>query len=80
MKEHENLKEGRLITLKNRNAMIDLLYQSCIKGLNCLCLLDSLTKEDLVQKLLLKHQYLKVRLVSNMLSESSFIRSFIHKF
>ena len=80
MEEHKNLKEGRLITLKSKESMLDLLYLSCIKGLNCLCILDSLTKEDLVQKLLLKHQYLKVRLVSNMLSESSFIRSFIHKF
>ena len=55
MKEQENLKEGRLITLKSRKSMLDLLYQSCINGLNCLCLLDSLTKEYLVQKLLLKH-------------------------
>lgn len=55
MEEHENLKEGRLITLKNRKAMIDLLYLSCLKGLDCLCLLNSLTKEYLVQKLLLEH-------------------------
>lgn len=55
MNEHENLKEGQLITLKSREAMIDLLYQSCVNGLNCLCLLDSLTKEYLVQKLLLMH-------------------------
>ena len=54
MEEHENLEEGKLITLKSKESMIDLLYQSCIKGSNCLCLLDSLTKEDLVQKLLLK--------------------------
>lgn len=55
MNEHENLKEGQLIILKSREAMIDLLYQSCVNGLNCLCLLDSLTKEYLVQKLLLMH-------------------------
>lgn len=55
MEEHENLKEGRLITLKSKKSMIDLLYQSCIKGSNCLCLLNSLTKKYLVQKLLLKH-------------------------
>lgn len=55
MKEQENLKEGRLITLKSRKSMFDLLYLSCLKGLNCLCLLDSLTKEYLVQKLLLEH-------------------------
>lgn len=55
MKEQENLKEGRLITLKNRKAMIDLLYLSCLKGLDCLCLLNSLAKEYLVQKLLLEH-------------------------
>lgn len=55
MKEQENLKEGRLITLKSRKSMLDLLYLSCLKGLNCLCLLDSSTKEYLVQKLLLKH-------------------------
>lgn len=55
MKEQENLKEGRLITLKSRKSMLDLLYQSCINGLNCLCLLDLSTREYLVQKLLLKH-------------------------
>ena len=55
MKEQENLKEGRLITLKSRKSMFDLLYLSCLKGLNCLCLLNSLTKEYLVQKLLLEH-------------------------
>ena len=55
MEERENLKEGRLITLKSKESMIDLLYLSCIKGLNCLCILDSLTKEYLVQKLLLEH-------------------------
>lgn len=55
MNEHENLKEGQLIILKSREAMIDLLYQSCVNGLNCLCLSDSLSKEYLVQKLLLMH-------------------------
>ena len=55
MKEQENLKEGRLITLKSRKSMLNLLYQSCVNGLNCLCFLDSSTKEYLVQKLLLKH-------------------------
>ena len=55
MKEQENLKEGRLITLKSRKSMLDLLYQSCINGLNCLCLLDLSTREYLVQKLLLEH-------------------------
>ena len=55
MKEQENLKEGRLITLKSRKSMLDLLYQSCINGFNCLCLLDLSTREYLVQKLLLKH-------------------------
>lgn len=55
MEERENLKEGRLITLKSKKSMIDLLYQSCVEGLNCLCILDSLTKEYLVQKLLLEH-------------------------
>ena len=55
MEERENLKEGRLITLKSKESMIDLLYQSCVEGINCLCLLDSLTKEDVVQKLLLEH-------------------------
>lgn len=55
MEERKNLKEGRLITLKSKESMIDLLYLSCIKGLNCLCILDSLTKEYLVQKLLLEH-------------------------
>ncbi len=55
MNEHENLKEGQLITLNSRESMLDLLYQSCVNGLNCLCLLDSLTKEYLVQKLLLMH-------------------------
>ena len=59
MNEHENLKEGQLIILKSREAMIDLLYQSCVNGLNCLCLLDSLTKEYLVQKLLLMHACVK---------------------
>ncbi len=54
MEEHKNLKEGRLITLKSKKSMIDLLHHSCLKGSNCLCLLNSLTKEDLVQKLLLK--------------------------
>lgn len=67
MKEHETLKEGRLITLKNKEAMIDLLYQSCIDGLNCLCLLDSLTKEYLVYKLLL--EYAGINLDNNLTIE-----------
>lgn len=67
MNEHENLKEGQLIILKSREAMIDLLYQSCVNGLNCLCLLDSLTKEYLVQKLLLMHA--RVNLDNNLTIE-----------
>lgn len=67
MEERENLKEGRLITLKSKESMIDLLYLSCIKGLNCLCILDSLTKEYLVQKLLL--EYAGVNLDNNLTLE-----------
>ncbi len=55
MHELEKLKKGQLITLNSRESMIDLLYQACVNGLNCLCLLDSLTKEYLVQNLLLMH-------------------------
>ena len=67
MEDRENLKEGKLITLKSKESMIDLLYLSCIKELNCLCILDSLTKEYLVQKLLLEHAC--VNLDSNLTIE-----------
>ncbi len=67
MNEYENLKKGQLITLNSRESMIDLLYQSCVNGLNCLCLLDSLTKEYLVQKLFLK--YAGVSLEKNLTIE-----------
>ncbi len=67
MHEYKNLKKGQLITLNSRESMLDLLYQSCVNGLNCLCLLNSLTKEDLVQKLFLK--YAGVSLEDNLTVE-----------
>lgn len=54
MNEFECLENEKFIILKNRELMIDLLHETCLKGLNCLCFLESLSKEDLVQKLLLK--------------------------
>lgn len=54
MNEFECLENEKFIILKNRELMIDLLHETCLKGLNCLCFFESLFKEDLVQKLLLK--------------------------
>lgn len=54
MNKNENLKQGQLIIINCHNAMVDLLQQYCERGLNCLCLLKSTSKECLIQKLLLQ--------------------------
>lgn len=55
MKEHENLKTDTLIRLEGEKAMVNLVKKACGSGVKCLCFLDKLTKEELVQNLLLAH-------------------------
>ena len=54
MNENENLKQGQLMTINSQNTMVDLLKKYCERGLNCLCLLKTTSKESLIQKLFLQ--------------------------
>lgn len=55
MKEHEILKTGTLIRLEGEKAMVNLVKKACASDAKCLCFLDKLTTEELVQNLLLEH-------------------------
>lgn len=54
MNKNENLKQGQLMPINSQNTMVDLLQKYCERGLNCLCLLKTTSKESLIQKLFLQ--------------------------
>lgn len=66
MNENENLKQGQLMTINSQNTMVDLLQKYCEKGLNCLCLLKTTSKESLIQKLFLQQAGVNLNITLTM--------------
>lgn len=60
MKKYTNLRGGTFLILEGTSLLISLLQQVCNNGQKCICFLNTLTKEELVQNLLEKQANLNL--------------------
>lgn len=72
---NENFKQCQLATIDCQNAMVDLLQKYCEKGLNCLCLLKTVSKESLGQELLLKKAGVNLDMPFTMENSESLVQA-----
>lgn len=75
MSENENLKQGKLMTINSQNTMVDLLQKYCEGGLNCLCLLKTISKESLIQKLLLRQAGVNLNITLTKEDYNDFVKA-----